>query len=68
MAPKEKDFVALENLQVMIPYKTLEQLVNSAQNYSDILTTVQRLDKRCAALGNMYLELLEKYSELYNLM
>lgn len=68
MSPKGKDFVSLENLNVMIPYKTLEELVNSARNYEEMLQTVQRLELRCSALGNMYFELLEKYSELYKLL
>ncbi len=61
---KKQDFCCVENYSVLIPYKDLEILVQSANKIAHIEQLLKQSEMRCAAMQNMYSELLKKVAEI----
>lgn len=61
---KNKDFCCVENFSVLIPYKDLEILMESANKIAHIEELVKRTTLQCSAMHNLYCEILEKVDEI----
>lgn len=61
--PKD-NFCGVENYSVLIPYKDLALIVESARKIDDMEKVYKNLEKRYGAMQQMYRELLEKYEEI----
>lgn len=61
---KNKDFCCVDNFSVIIPYRELEKLLQSANKIEHIESLIDRIDERNSALQLMYSELLEKVAEI----
>lgn len=60
----KKQNSSFNNISVIIPYRDLENLLNSAQKIEEMEKRYKRMDERYAAMRLMYLELLEKVAEI----
>lgn len=54
----------VNELSVIIPYRDLENLLNSSKKIEEMEKHCKRMDERYAAMHLMYVELLEKISEI----
>ena len=54
-----------ENLQVIIPYRELVNLLNSAQRVDVIEKKLERVLEQQIALRGQFIELMEKFRELF---
>ena len=61
---KNKDFCCVDNFSVIIPYRELEKMLQSANKIEHIEALVQRIDERNSAMQFMYSEVLEKVAEI----
>lgn len=61
---KNKSFCCVDDFSVIIPYRELEKLLESANKIEHIEALIQRMDERNAALQLMYSELLQKVAEI----
>ena len=61
---KKQDFCCVDDFSVIIPYRELEKILQSANKIEHIERLSQRTDERCARMQMMYSELLEKVSEI----
>lgn len=61
---KNKSFCCVDDFSVIIPYRELEKMLNSANKIEHIEALIQRMDERNAALQLMYSELLQKVAEI----
>ena len=61
---KNKDFCCVDNFSVIIPYRELENLLQSANKIEHIEALMKRIDERNSAMQLMYSELLEKIAEI----
>lgn len=61
---KNKDYCCVDNFSVIIPYRELEKLLQSANKIEHIESLIDRIDERNSALQLMYSELLEKVAEI----
>ena len=59
-----KDFCCVDNFSVIIPYRELENLLQSANKIEHIEALMKRIDERNSAMQLMYSELLEKIAEI----
>lgn len=57
--PQDKDFVAFNNLQVIIPYSEYEKVVNMAHELEEIKKQNSRIEEQYAAIRGMFSEVLE---------
>ena len=64
----KKDFCSPEKLSVIIPYKDYEKLVTAALSIDELQAQINRLTDRCAAIHNLYSELLQKVAEIDRLL
>lgn len=65
---KQENFCCVGDYSVLIPYKDLEKMVNLARKSDELVRRYQRLEKKVDALHNLYLETLEKVSEMDKMM
>lgn len=65
---KKDNFCCVDNFSVIIPYRELEKMLQSANKIEHIETLVKRVDERCAAMHLMYSEILEKVAEIYRFL
>lgn len=61
---KKENFCRVENYSVIIPYKDLEKILQSANKIEHIEELTKRMDERCAKMQLLYSELLEKVAEI----
>ena len=61
---KEKDFVAPERIQVIIPYSDLEKMVNMAQELEEMKRQFTRIEEQYAAVRGMFSECIQKIQEI----
>lgn len=61
-------FCCVGDYSVLIPYKDLELLLQTAKNLKDYQKEVERCNKQLDALHGMYSELLIKLSELRKML
>ncbi len=61
--PKEK-FCAADDLQVIIPYRDFEKIMELARNYDDLITRFAQVEKQLDAVRSMYREALEKIADI----
>ena len=61
---KNKSFCCVDDFSVIIPYRELEKILESANKIEHIEALIQRMDERNAALQLMYSELLQKVAEI----
>lgn len=62
----DKDFVAPERIQVIIPYSDLEKMVKVVQEVDEIKLQYKQLQAQYAAIQLMFSECLEKIQDLTN--
>ena len=60
----KKDFCCVDNFSVIVPYRELEKMLQSANKIEHIEALVKRVDERNSAMQLMYSELLEKVAEI----
>lgn len=60
---KKSDFCCVDNFSVLIPYRELEKMLESANKIAHIEVLFKRIDERTAAMQAMYSEVLEKIEE-----
>ena len=60
----EKDFVAPERIQVIIPYSDLEKMVNMAQELEEMKRQFTRIEEQYAALRGMFSECIQRIQEI----
>lgn len=65
---KQENFCCVGDYSVLIPYKDLEKMVNLAKKSDELVRRYQRLEKKVDALYNLYLETLEKVSEMNKML
>lgn len=58
------DFCSVENFSVLIPYKDLEKLLNSANALENVQLRLHRTEEQLDALRRMYTEALMKIREI----
>lgn len=61
--PKEK-FCCVDNYSVLIPYRDLEKLLETANKMQYFQERLHRTDEQLLALRVMYTEVLEKIAEI----
>ena len=61
---KKETFCCVDNFSVIIPYRELEKLLQSANKIEQIEALVKRMDERNSAMQHMYSEVLEKVAEI----
>ena len=61
---KKNDFCCVDNFSVVIPYRELEKMLESANKIAHIETLFHSIDERTAAMQAMYSEILEKVREI----
>ena len=61
---KKSDFCCVDDFSVLIPYRELEKIFQSANKIEHIEQLAQRLDERCAPKQLMYSEMLEKVAQI----
>lgn len=61
--PKEK-FCCVDNYSVLIPYRDLEKLLETANKLQYFQERLHRTDEQLLALRVMYTEVLEKIAEI----
>lgn len=64
----EKEFCCVGNFPVLVPYQELEKLLKVAQNQEEILKRCEQTEKRCAAMQNLFSEVLLKLQEVEKMM
>ena len=64
IALKSKDFCCVDDFSVIIPYRKLEVMLDSANKIAEIQELCRRMDEKYSALKFMYSELLEKVAEI----
>lgn len=61
---KKQDFCCVDNFSVLIPYRELEKLLQSATKLEQMEQAIKRTDERCAKMQMLYCEVLEKVAEI----
>ena len=61
---KKQEFCCVDNFSVLIPYRELEKLLQSATKLEQMELSIKRTEERCARMQYMYSELLEKVAEI----
>ena len=64
----DKKFCCVGDYSVLIPYKDLEILLQTAKNLKDYQNEVARCNKQLDALRGMYSELLIKFADLRKML
>lgn len=57
---------AFGELQVLIPYSRLMELLNAANRVDEMSDQVKQLSNQQVALWSQFTELMQKYKELYD--
>lgn len=52
------------DIQVLIPYKTLCELLNASDEVKELRKDIKRLNKQHEALRSQFLELMEAFGDL----
>lgn len=60
----KKDFCCVDNFSVIIPYRDLEKMLESANKIAHIESLAKRMDERASAMQLLYSEMLEKIREI----
>jgi hypothetical protein len=63
---QKNDFVDPNQIQVIIPYSSLEKVFKMAQELEEIKKQNARIEEQYAAIRGMFSECLEKISEIQN--
>lgn len=53
-----------DKMSVIIPYRQLEEMLNTIQQVEEMEKRYRRIEERMAAMQNMYCEVLEKIAEI----
>lgn len=61
---KDKNFVASDKLQVILPYSEYEKVVNMAHEMEEMRKQYARIEEQYAAIRGMFNECLEKIGEI----
>ena len=61
---KKENFCCVENFSVIIPYRELEKMLESANKISHIEALAKRMEERASAMQVLYSEMLEKIREI----
>lgn len=61
---KDKDFVASDRLQVIMPYSDYEKVVHMAQELEEMKRQFSRIQDQYSAIRGMFSECLEKIQEI----
>lgn len=61
---KKEKFCDPSNYSVLIPYRDLEKLMQSANKIEEIEKLAKRIEERCARMQLLYSEVLEKVAEI----
>lgn len=61
---KKENFSCVDNFSVIIPYRELEKMLESANKIEHIEALAKRMDERVSAMQLMYSEMLEKIKEI----
>jgi hypothetical protein len=54
----------VQNYSVLIPYKDLEKMLQSANKIEEMVLLAKRIEERCACMQLLYSEMLEKICEM----
>lgn len=65
---KKQDFCCVDNFSVLVPYRDLEKMLQSANKIEHIEQLATAMDTRCAKMQLLYSEILEKVAEIYHFL
>lgn len=60
----KQKFCCVDNYSVLIPYRDLEKMLETANNLEHFQAQLKRTNEQLAALRLMYTEVLEKVAEM----
>ena len=60
----KQNFCCVDNYSVLIPYRDLEKMLETANNLEQFQAQLKRTNEQLAALRLMYTEVLEKVAEM----
>jgi len=60
----KQKFCCVDNYSVLIPYRDLEKMLETANNLEQFQAQLKRTNEQLAALRLMYTEVLEKVAEM----
>ena len=61
---KKENVCNVQNYSVLIPYKDLEKMLQSANKIAEMVLQAKRIADRCACMQLLYSEMLEKICEM----
>lgn len=65
---KEEKFCAVDDLQVIIPYRDFEKVMEMARNYDNLITRFTQVENQLDAVRSMYREALEKIADINRML
>lgn len=63
-SPASPSFCGVGDFSVLIPYRDLESLLQTARNLGQLVDRMSRLEEQHESLTRMYFEALEKIAEI----
>ena len=66
--PKQNSFCCVDNLSVLIPYRDLEELIQFANNFDQVIDRISRIDRRLDGLQGVQSDIIEKVGELEKIL